>query len=530
MLGISTAFGLLSVLLLGSNLASADETGSLFQASTNSRGVWFADSNNAFDGGLVMVNSSGSGTPCDGGFTNPKCAPATSDLTVYNTLGLCDSKVSTPCIESIYARTDSLEWVKGESAGERTPSWNFYAFDSKPEYELAAARRNNLFTFAGIKSDHGNLFEVNPVLIRGIKKGVVQKPSVLNMTIQAVYTDSTEAAPGTYRRAAKNGVEVTKEGSRCIDEGFYTEKCWKYDNNPLTNEFKIALRLPTAPSGWLNGRLFNPNVTFEDVAGASSQPFRLTISGSPVSTPRLAKMYFYDIPAERTAWDKVQGIFNLPWSIKYSASPGLGPTNINEFSAAVKGDPDLDTATGVVDKWLVSMNWNGGYSGELGSCEQKGFLGYVGSNALTYASELPVFDAQVGTLNYQVASPHYMPSGSEFNGLYAMVLNQKYAKCIWKLGEGSISATVSVLSESGQAKIATSSVKMDDDFVRFQATGFTFSKPTLQVKLTQVKPVSATPSKSVPALKSSTITCIKGKTTKKVTAVNPKCPVGYTKK
>jgi len=111
-----------------------------------------------------------------------------------------------------------------------------------------------------------------------------------------------------------------------------------------------------------------------------------------------------------------------------------------------------------------------------------------------------------------------------------MVLNQKYAKCIWKLGEGSISATVSVLSESGEAKIATSSVKMDDDFVRFQATGFTFSKPTLQVKLTQVKPVSAMPSKSAPALKSSTITCIKGKTTKKVTAMNPKCPVGYKKK
>jgi hypothetical protein len=30
--------------------------------------------------------------------------------------------------------------------------------------------------------------------------------------------------------------------------------------------------------------------------------------------------------------------------------------------------------------------------------------------------------------------------------------------------------------------------------------------------------------------KSITITCIKGKTTKKVTAVNPKCPTGYKKK
>jgi hypothetical protein len=30
--------------------------------------------------------------------------------------------------------------------------------------------------------------------------------------------------------------------------------------------------------------------------------------------------------------------------------------------------------------------------------------------------------------------------------------------------------------------------------------------------------------------KKATINCIKGKTTKKVTAINPKCPVGYTKK
>jgi hypothetical protein len=33
-----------------------------------------------------------------------------------------------------------------------------------------------------------------------------------------------------------------------------------------------------------------------------------------------------------------------------------------------------------------------------------------------------------------------------------------------------------------------------------------------------------------PAKKASTITCVKGKITKKVTAVSPKCPQGYKKK
>jgi len=35
---------------------------------------------------------------------------------------------------------------------------------------------------------------------------------------------------------------------------------------------------------------------------------------------------------------------------------------------------------------------------------------------------------------------------------------------------------------------------------------------------------------TAPVVKATTITCVKGKTTKKVTAVNPKCPTGYTKK
>ena len=80
-----------------------------------------------------------------------------------------------------------------------------------------------------------------------------------------------------------------------------------------------------------------------------------------------------------------------------------------------------------------------------------------------------------------------------------------------------------------------------DIFYRFE-----FSDPTVQVKITQaeVKPTPSptetqtstpvsTPTPQVTNVakpKTTTITCIKGKTTKKVTAVNPKCPSGYKKK
>ncbi len=72
------------------------------------------------------------------------------------------------------------------------------------------------------------------------------------------------------------------------------------------------------------------------------------------------------------------------------------------------------------------------------------------------------------------------------------------------------------------------------------AKGFHYSSPTLQVKLSQERPAKAedaaktSDNKAVakPATASAkkSITCVKGKTTKKVVAVNPKCPAGYKKK
>jgi hypothetical protein len=516
-----TIFALLfSQLFLIGNSATADQVGQL------NRQLLFFDST-AFDGGLIQVNTGSSSEPCDGAFTNPKCAVATSNLTTTNTLTLCDSNISIPCIENVFAKNEKTDWVKGESAGSRTPPWDFYAFPAKPEFQLGAANRNNLFTFAGIGDPANNLFEINPTLLRGITKGVLKDPAQLSISIHAVYEAKDQPEPGKFRGDVKTGADVVKEDERCIDGINITTKCWKYGSNPLTNEFKLVLRLPSAPSGWLSGRLFNPNVIFEKVSGTTPQPFRLTISGSPVTTPAFNKQYFYDVPAEKAAWDKVNKVFDLPWSNKISMGPGLTPTSIDDFVAMVKADPALDTATSVVDKWLVNVSWGKRYDGQLGKCPNTGFLGYVGSNSLTYASELPTYDPATGSLIYRVASPHFMPAGKEFSGVYSMVLNRDYANCIWKLSGAAISASVEVLNDNGKPKIATVSAKFNKKTINFLASGFTFSSPTLRVKLVQSKPIVA---KKNTSTKRVVITCKKGTTTKQISGVNPKCPAGFAKK
>jgi hypothetical protein len=77
-------------------------------------------------------------------------------------------------------------------------------------------------------------------------------------------------------------------------------------------------------------------------------------------------------------------------------------------------------------------------------------------------------------------------------------------------------------------KVATTVLNERNGWLHLGAYGFGFSSPTLKVKFSQAA-VTPTPT-AKPSVKKTTITCVKGKSTKKVTAVAPKCPVGYKKK
>ncbi|MFN9953543.1 MAG: hypothetical protein ACK55I_10605, partial [bacterium] len=81
---------------------------------------------------------------------------------------------------------------------------------------------------------------------------------------------------------------------------------------------------------------------------------------------------------------------------------------------------------------------------------------------------------------------------------------------------------------------ATTAVSESDGWLRLSASGFTFSSPTIKVKLTQQAPTPTTqPSGtdqsttvSTP-VKKKTITCVRGVQKKKVQG--SKCPKGFKK-
>jgi hypothetical protein len=162
--------------------------------------------------------------------------------------------------------------------------------------------------------------------------------------------------------------------------------------------------------------------------------------------------------------------------------------------------------------------------------------GLVTTNATQYSAGPPVFDKAEGTLVYKVAAPHYTSNGDVFKGRYDLTMRSDIARCVYGFSKAPIRAELSIVSADGSPQLATTVLGEKNGWVFLSAANFEFSAPIIKAKLTQEVVVEPTPTATATATtkpvvaKKITITCVKGKTSKKVTAVKPKCPTGFKKK
>jgi hypothetical protein len=103
---------------------------------------------------------------------------------------------------------------------------------------------------------------------------------------------------------------------------------------------------------------------------------------------------------------------------------------------------------------------------------------------------------------------------------------------------------ISYPGSNEEAVVETVVTSFQKGVFQVQATNFTFSSPTIKTRILQQNPIlDSSPKVPINELEKSTgaavtksgakktsITCVKGKITKKVIAVKPKCPSGYKKK
>ena len=117
-------------------------------------------------------------------------------------------------------------------------------------------------------------------------------------------------------------------------------------------------------------------------------------------------------------------------------------------------------------------------------------------------------------------------------------MTTEMARCIYDFKPIPMQATISVVSDAGEKIVGTTIVRSDDEWVELSAANFEFSAPILRVKFSEnISKVEVSASVSpapiptpVQVAKKSTVVCVKGKLTKKISGANPKCPAGYKKK
>jgi hypothetical protein len=114
----------------------------------------------------------------------------------------------------------------------------------------------------------------------------------------------------------------------------------------------------------------------------------------------------------------------------------------------------------------------------------------------------PKFNTATQSLDYQVAAPHFDRNGKENIGRYNLVIDSKVARCLYKFSTAPIQASVTVINSDGTQQISTSTVNEKNGWLYLSVNGYTYSAPTLKVKLSQeVTAPVATPSASPEPIK-----------------------------
>lgn len=319
-------------------------------------------------------------------------------------------------------------------------------------------------------------------------------------------------------------------------------------------DIKVRLRvkiLKQILTGWIHSRSVNPEINYGKDPSSGDY---VEILGAPLSVPTAeaqmtASQYLsvWESPYMKARLNGYPVALPDPKSLwgQWGSTDGIEKGELKMWNAY---EPYFSKEA-VAERFMWKLVGQGNLNLEKfnsSECITDGKIeGILATNATQYSPTPPTYIESSQELSYQLAAPHFKSANQEFKGTYSLVVSEKLAHCIWGESLTNASARVSILSSDGKSSVVTQTLTQKSGFYYFNINGFGFSAPTIRIKLTQdpvgaestassepVSAPSATAKAEMPpkAASMKTISCIKGKTTKKVTAVTPKCPAGYKKK
>jgi hypothetical protein len=545
-----------SVRKYGAALVAALLLGSLVQANTANAGMKFAPDipllGLLIEDGLEFgrspnvvfgkgnLDSQETWLRCDD--LDDKICTDAAGIIGYVNLTVCTDASSVACIADVWAVDSAGKKIPGKLVKSVPLDYGKFTFKENVAINMPdGTGQGALWQIPGVINSAGKdtYFVSSQFMLAQPEKKAGEPISARKIFLSELKTgiSPVEEIPGQYRliQPRDNGTARASwvnwgdtgnwylpDGSRCV--GTDVNVCEAVREFPAGYRFGVSLRMGTKLSGWYHGRLALPDVTIKNWKTGQE----ISVEAEPVRVPTLN----FSVPNAEIP----QKVRDIVFTDRYfgKSGDGIREARINDGSssavmvdlAAAFAPAYKDKATSTNTTWAFKAMNYGQNSSDVQKCSDNtgNVAGLVTTNALTYLPGPPTFDKESQSLTYKVASPHYEANGSLASGSYDLSMRSDIARCLYGFSSAPIKAEISITSDEGEKKVATTIVNEKNGWLYLSAKGFTFSSPTINVKLSQEKVVAPVASKKV------TISCVKGKTTKKVTAVSPKCPAGYKKK
>ncbi len=485
----------------------------------NSDGVSFVDNYqwNAISYIAASTNSSNGSAPAVQCSTFTSSGPCALNLpgstgTVTALLPICESATSTNCVASM---------ALGASGESMVPSTYVAMTDgaitpSDPKLGVPAGASQELWTNPlanlGGTTTYTTLVETQFVLAGG---------QVVSANLSAAiypYNQISQDNTAPFVTVNPQGQVVVEGGT--IECAFTTATtCGRLEDFPVGTQASLSIRVSNLVSGWFKGRLQNPAISEAPFDATSNV---ISVTAGVVTVPTLSFVAAVSQVQSDPSIGKFISDLDFPPPPTAAAAYVLTDspealTALNDIRGAVN-----NTAAGQVTVWDFGTlpSWTPTSGANVSCLNDKAQVdGMVTTNSMAYQPGPPSVSG--GYFSYSVAGMHYGANGSVTSGTYDLAIRNSVAQCLYGFTSAPISATVTVTeNSSGEQSVATTSVIDSNGWLHVGAYGFNFSNPTISVRLTQ----------NSPRHKRTTISCVKGKSTKKVTAVHPRCPSGYKKK
>lgn len=450
-------------------------------------------------------------------------SPMSNFPTVTAVFPPCAPAVKTDCIIGVEYQNTKGKWIQGKFYQPIPYKINYVVNGNSVEQvteetinpisvkenvarNIPALSRGGYWTFQGLKQSGGDKFLVDFVAVADMSN----QKNPLAADSRAIWRSIQQVRIAPVTPLVLKTSQIKGKSSKSMPAftgcGGYGKNdrafCWLQNEFIGDPTFRISVRLnKTAEllnsSLWFTARVKSSSIgTTQDGGGTV-----ITFTGKPVMVGNGEAT----LPRDRSTYDLLNRLSTIESKLR---DPNSGPTTIFTYKQFSEEEVRLGFSSETiasVDQWIeleaaspIKMTSENGiwrftpaeikrdvYKKTWGDkCTSTGgVLGMASSNAAVFVPTIPIWSAETGSLDFQIASTHLNKAGKMNTGFYGISVSESVAKCLWGVDSSKISAQISITNQDEGKTINLMSSSLNNGFYNFNVSGFHYSAPKISLKI-----------------------------------------------